>query len=81
MIPAPLCARIIAAWRADHEEGAVRRRDGVSGEAEGGTRTKAVDYRMKKRLDHRPDEALNRDLTEAVVSRIGRRSSRRSSSG
>ena len=71
VVPAPLCARIIAAWRADHEEGAVRRRAGASGEAEGGTRTKVVDYGMKKRLDHRPDDALNRDLSEAVMSRIG----------
>ncbi len=71
VVDAALCARIIEAWRADHEEGAVRRRASVSGEAGGGTRTKVVDYRMKKRLDHRPDDALNGDLTETVVSRIG----------
>lgn len=71
VIPAPLCARVIEAWRADHEEGAVRRRTGVSGEAEGGTRTKVVDHGIKKRLDHRPNDALNRDLTDAVMSRIG----------
>ncbi len=71
VVDAPLCVRIIEAWRADHEEGAVRRRAGASGEAEGGTRTKIVDYGIKKRLDHRPDDALNRDLTEAVMSRIG----------
>jgi peroxiredoxin/predicted 2-oxoglutarate/Fe(II)-dependent dioxygenase YbiX len=71
VVDAAFCTRIIEAWRADHEEGAVRRRAGASGEAEGDTRTKVVDYRLKKRLDHRPDDALNRDLTEVVVSRIG----------
>ncbi len=30
-----------------------------------------VDYGIKKRLDHRPDDALNAELTEAVMSRIG----------
>ena len=30
-----------------------------------------VDYGIKKRLDHRPDDALNRKLTETIMSRIG----------
>ncbi len=71
VIEAPLCARIIEAWRGDHEEGAVRRRAGVAGLPEGGTQTKVIDHGFKKRLDHRPDDALNRELTETVMSRIG----------
>lgn len=63
-----LCAEAIAAWRADHAEGEVRLRGAKSG---AGSRGQAsVNHDLKRRLDHRPGEALNRALTEAVISRI-----------
>ena len=66
-----LCTWSISAWQADHEEGEVRLRARSAQEARSEEKTRAVDYSLKKRLDHRPDEALNRALTEAVIGRIG----------
>lgn len=65
-----LCARAIEAWRADHEEGAMRLRTAASSTAAAGASTEVVNHRVKKRMDHRPGEALNRDLAEAVLGRI-----------
>lgn len=66
-----LCARAIRAWEADHEEGAIRLRARNTAEAAADARTRVVDYSVKKRLDHRPDDTLNRALTAAVMERIG----------
>ena len=64
-----LCSWSIAAWQADHEEGAVRQRAGNLATDE--ARTRVIDHSMKKRLDHRPDDALDAALRDTVMSRIG----------
>lgn len=58
------CEEVIEAWRQDHGEGEVRRRAATGGA------TRAVDFTMKKRLDHRPNESLNHRLAQKVIGRI-----------
>ena len=61
------CARLIEVWQGDHAEGAVRLRAPEASEAQ----TRAVDYSLKKRLDHRLDGPLNQDLSRRVMNRVG----------
>ena len=61
------CARLIEVWQGDHAEGAVRLKAPGASEAQ----TRAVDYSLKKRLDHRLDGPLNQDLSQRVMNRIG----------
>lgn len=71
VVDASLRRRAIAAWRADHAEGAVRQRARTATEAADDSATRTVNYDLKKRLDHRPDDALNRALTETAIGRLG----------
>ncbi len=61
------CARLIEVWQGDHAEGAVRLKAPGASEAQ----TRAIDYSLKKRLDHRLDGPLNHDLSRRVMNRIG----------
>jgi peroxiredoxin/predicted 2-oxoglutarate/Fe(II)-dependent dioxygenase YbiX len=63
---AGLCARLIRDWQRDHAEGEVRLRPGLASES----KTRAVHHATKKRLDHRPGQAVNRELIELVLRRI-----------
>ena len=63
---AALCERLIGDWRNDHAEGGVRKRG--SGTVDPATR--AVDYGIKKRLDHNPSDVVNRELIGYVERRI-----------
>ena len=61
------CARLIEVWQGDHAEGAVRLKAPGANEDQ----TRAIDYSLKKRLDHRLDGPLNQDLSQRVMNRIG----------
>jgi len=63
---AALCERLIGDWRDDHAEGGVRKRG--SGTVDPASR--AVDHGIKKRLDHNPSDAVNRELIGYVERRI-----------
>ena len=60
------CRELIADWRADHAEGAIRARSTASEDAA----SRVVDHASKKRLDHRPGDARNQALTEVVMRRV-----------
>lgn len=63
---ADCCAALIRAWEADHAEGAVRLR----AKPKNDPKTRVVDYALKKRLDHKPDQDTNQTLIQLVLQRI-----------
>lgn len=61
-----LCRALIDEWAEDHAEGAIR----VRGTGGDDSASRVVDQGTKRRLDHLPGAARNRQLTEIVLRRV-----------